>query len=94
MASIIIGSAIAIGIYAKDRKEKKRAKAGLVEGQYSDLHGKPTVVAPRKQRKQEKEVVSDLPSYGSVVSGQQHSANGQFGDEKPPRYSAESTRRQ
>ncbi|KAJ9616667.1 hypothetical protein H2200_000386 [Cladophialophora chaetospira] len=66
MASLIIGSAIAIGIAVKDRKDKKREKARLAEEQYSEMHGKPTVVSPRQQRKQEKVVVSDLPSYEST----------------------------
>ncbi len=93
MASIIIGSAVLIGIAVKDRKEKKLQKAALLAGEdYPQIHGKPTVVSTRqlrkqqKHQKQEKVVVPDLPSYETVVSGRQEFANTHYGNEKVPSY--------
>ncbi|KIW70244.1 hypothetical protein PV04_02532 [Phialophora macrospora] len=93
MASIIVGSAILIGYVVHERKEKKREKARLAEEQYSDVHGKPTVVSSRRLRKQQQVATPDLPSYESVVSGRPEFAAGWAGDQKTRRNSEESPRR-
>jgi hypothetical protein len=92
MASIIVGSAILIGYVVHERKEKKLEKARLAGEQFSDVHGKPTVVSSRqlrKQQKQQKVATPVLPSYESVVSGPPEYA---AGDAKTRRNSEESRR--
>ena len=92
MASIIIGASILVGHGVKHVKDKRQEKKQrLAEEQNLEIHGRPTVVSDKqseKQKKQQQQTVSDLPSYESAVSGRQ-----EFSREEKPRRNSEDSER-
>jgi len=85
MASLIVG-ALLIGYTMHERKEAKREKKRLAEGQWSQVHATPNTTQSQKQQ-----TVPQLPSYESVVSGRHEpfgieQSPGRQSDDRPARW--------